>query len=82
MDTVASTLSRSRLFHRVPAALGILTMLLLPAVQASEGLCNKVTAPSTQALLSTRASTSLQTASYTDRAHGRHLASSGHLRYV
>lgn len=53
MDTVASTLSRSRRFHRVPFTLGILTMLLLPAVQASEGLCNKVTAPSTQALLST-----------------------------
>lgn len=53
MDTVASTFSRSRRFHRFPAALGILTMLLLPATQASAGLCNKVTAPSTQALLST-----------------------------
>lgn len=53
MNAVTSTLCRSRRIHRIPCALGILTMLLLPTAQASEALCSKVTAPSTQALLST-----------------------------
>ena len=57
MNVITSTIYRplhmGNALRRARWHLGLITMLLLPTAQASQALCSKVTAPSTQALLST-----------------------------